>query len=47
MDLYLSTDWINRPEYNDTMVPYDESVYERLRQHGNSVYTSTQLQTLD
>jgi hypothetical protein len=30
VDLYLSTDWINRPEYNDTSVPYDEDIYKRL-----------------
>jgi glutamate--cysteine ligase catalytic subunit len=34
VDLYLSTDWINRPEYNDNPLPYDESVYDRLRNHG-------------
>jgi len=30
VDLYLSTDWINRPEYNDNDVPYDEDIYDRL-----------------
>ncbi|TFK44334.1 glutamate-cysteine ligase catalytic subunit [Crucibulum laeve] len=34
VDLYLSTDWINRPEYNDNYLPYDESIYQRLRDHG-------------
>ncbi|KAF9452748.1 glutamate-cysteine ligase catalytic subunit [Macrolepiota fuliginosa MF-IS2] len=34
VDLYLSTDWTNRPEYNDTDVPYDEEIYDRLRKHG-------------
>lgn len=36
VDLYISNDWKNRPEYNDTAVPFDEKVYERLRNHGNS-----------
>ncbi|KIM83246.1 hypothetical protein PILCRDRAFT_819487 [Piloderma croceum F 1598] len=30
VDLYLSKDWINRPEYNDNDVPYDEGIYNRL-----------------
>ncbi|KAJ7647373.1 glutamate-cysteine ligase catalytic subunit [Roridomyces roridus] len=34
VDMYLSTDWINRPEYNDNPLPYDESIYARLREHG-------------
>ncbi|EAU91452.2 glutamate-cysteine ligase catalytic subunit [Coprinopsis cinerea okayama7 len=34
VDLYLSEDWTNRPEYNDTYVPYDEAIFERLRKHG-------------
>ncbi|KAJ7680279.1 glutamate-cysteine ligase catalytic subunit [Mycena polygramma] len=34
VDLYISTDWINRPEYNDNPLPYDESIYSRLREHG-------------
>ncbi|EKM80633.1 hypothetical protein AGABI1DRAFT_71066 [Agaricus bisporus var. burnettii JB137-S8] len=34
VDLYLSTEWTNRPEYNDTDVPYDPEIYERLRKHG-------------
>ncbi|KAJ7703240.1 glutamate-cysteine ligase catalytic subunit [Mycena rosella] len=34
VDLYISTDWINRPEYNDNPLPYDESIYTRLRKHG-------------
>ncbi|KAJ7132792.1 glutamate-cysteine ligase catalytic subunit [Mycena crocata] len=34
VDLYISTDWINRPEYNDNPLPYDESIYTRLREHG-------------
>jgi len=31
---YISTDWINRPEYNDSYLPYDASIYDRLRKHG-------------
>lgn len=34
VDLYISPDWINRPEYNDNHLPYDESIYNRLREHG-------------
>ena len=34
VDLYISTDWINRPEYNDIYAPYDASIYDRLRKHG-------------
>ena len=34
VDLYISTDWINRPEYNDIYTPYDASIYDRLRKHG-------------
>ncbi|KAH8119161.1 glutamate-cysteine ligase catalytic subunit [Phellopilus nigrolimitatus] len=34
VDLYISEDLINRPEYNDTSVPYDIPIYKRLREHG-------------
>ncbi|KAF8160745.1 glutamate-cysteine ligase catalytic subunit [Crassisporium funariophilum] len=34
VDLYISNDWINRPEYNDNPLPYDEKIYDRLRGHG-------------
>ncbi|KAF7980736.1 hypothetical protein HWV62_36753 [Athelia sp. TMB] len=34
VDMYLSTDWRNRPEYNDTASPYDEAIYARLREAG-------------
>ncbi|KAJ7593919.1 glutamate-cysteine ligase catalytic subunit [Mycena floridula] len=34
VDLYISPEWINRPEYNDTCVPYDEKIFERLIDHG-------------
>ncbi|PPQ68044.1 hypothetical protein CVT25_014505 [Psilocybe cyanescens] len=34
VDLYISDDWINRPEYNDNPLPYDEAIYDRLRNHG-------------
>lgn len=34
VDLYISTEWTNRPEYNDTDVPYDEQIFDRLRKHG-------------
>lgn len=34
VDLYLSTDWNNKPAYNDTDVPYDQEIYTRLVDHG-------------
>ncbi|KAJ7262220.1 glutamate-cysteine ligase catalytic subunit [Mycena haematopus] len=34
VDLYISTDSTNRPEYNDNPFPYDQSIYSRLREHG-------------
>jgi len=34
VDLYISEDWVNRPEYNDNPLPYDEEIYNRLRRHG-------------
>ncbi|KAF8513160.1 glutamate-cysteine ligase-domain-containing protein [Hysterangium stoloniferum] len=34
VDSYLSQDWRNRPEYNDNPSPYDEEIYDRLRNHG-------------
>lgn len=37
VDLYLSKDWINRPEYNDNDVPYDEGIYNRLTKENGMV----------
>jgi glutamate--cysteine ligase catalytic subunit len=34
VDLYLSTDWNNKPAYNDTDVPYDQEIHTRLVDHG-------------
>jgi glutamate--cysteine ligase catalytic subunit len=34
VDLYISNDWIHRPEYNDIPIQYDESIYTRLRSNG-------------
>ncbi|TDL25969.1 glutamate-cysteine ligase catalytic subunit [Rickenella mellea] len=34
VDLYISEDAINRPEYNDNPLPYDKAIYDRLREHG-------------
>jgi glutamate--cysteine ligase catalytic subunit len=34
VDYYISTGWMNRPEYNDMDVPFDQPIYERLRDHG-------------
>lgn len=36
VDLYISDEWMNRPEYNDTDAPYDSCIYDRLRKHGES-----------
>ncbi|PFH53757.1 hypothetical protein AMATHDRAFT_78877 [Amanita thiersii Skay4041] len=33
VDLYISNDWMNRPEYNNTNPPYDEDIYNRLREN--------------
>jgi hypothetical protein len=43
VDLYLSTEWTNRPEYNDNDVPYDQEIYERLRNHGEVFRSSISL----
>ena len=37
VDLYISDHWMNRPEYNDSPLPYDEVIYDRLRAHGTLV----------
>ncbi|KAL0068752.1 glutamate--cysteine ligase [Marasmius tenuissimus] len=34
VDLYLSENWMNRPEYNDNPLPINEGIYDRLRDHG-------------
>ncbi|OAX39116.1 glutamate-cysteine ligase catalytic subunit [Rhizopogon vinicolor AM-OR11-026] len=34
VDLYISNDWINKPEYNDERVPYNEANFKHLRDHG-------------
>ncbi|KIL62572.1 hypothetical protein M378DRAFT_12774 [Amanita muscaria Koide BX008] len=34
VDLYISNDWMNRPEYNDTYAPYDEAILNRLKENG-------------
>ncbi|KAK2464301.1 hypothetical protein APHAL10511_003758 [Amanita phalloides] len=34
VNLYMSNDWFNRPEYNDTHPPYDNDIYNRLRDNG-------------
>lgn len=34
VDLYISEDWRNRPEYNDQTLVIDQCIYNRLRQHG-------------
>lgn len=32
---------MNRPEYNDNPLPYDEAIYDRLRAHGMSYWNHT------
>ena len=34
VDLYISENWMNRPEYNDNPLPIDQDMYDRMRQHG-------------
>jgi len=34
VDLYISPEWINKPAYNDTVVPFDDAIYNRLLGHG-------------
>jgi glutamate--cysteine ligase catalytic subunit len=34
VDLYISENWMNRPEYNDNPLPIDHDLYDRMRQHG-------------
>ncbi|KAI0036964.1 glutamate-cysteine ligase catalytic subunit [Vararia minispora EC-137] len=34
VDLYIADTWMNRPEYNDTDVPYDLAIYDRLVKDG-------------
>lgn len=34
VDLYISENWMNRPEYNDNPLSMDQDIYDRMRQHG-------------
>ncbi|KZV60720.1 glutamate-cysteine ligase catalytic subunit [Peniophora sp. CONT] len=34
VSLYISEEWMNRPEYNDTAAPIDEAIFERLKKDG-------------
>ncbi|KAI0085186.1 glutamate-cysteine ligase catalytic subunit [Irpex rosettiformis] len=34
VSLYISDNWMNRPEYNDIDAPYDAAIFERLKEHG-------------
>ncbi|KAI0268852.1 glutamate-cysteine ligase catalytic subunit [Gloeopeniophorella convolvens] len=34
VDLYISEQWMNRPEYNDSPLPINQSIYDRMRKHG-------------
>ncbi|KAF4567620.1 hypothetical protein EYR40_006621 [Pleurotus pulmonarius] len=34
VSLYISSDWKNRPDYNDIYTPYDEAIFKRLKDDG-------------
>ncbi|KDQ57449.1 hypothetical protein JAAARDRAFT_35163 [Jaapia argillacea MUCL 33604] len=34
VDMYISTEWMNKPEYNDHPAPFDEKIFARLQNHG-------------
>jgi len=34
VSLYISDEWLNRPEYNDIEAPFDPTIFERLQGHG-------------
>ena len=34
VDLYISENRMNRPEYNDNPLPIDQGIYDRMREHG-------------
>ncbi|OAX39117.1 glutamate-cysteine ligase catalytic subunit, partial [Rhizopogon vinicolor AM-OR11-026] len=34
VDLYISNDWTNKPEYNDEPAPYNETIFRRLLNDG-------------
>ncbi|KAI0930145.1 hypothetical protein AcV5_006934 [Taiwanofungus camphoratus] len=34
VSLYIADSWMNRPEYNDIQAPYDQAIFDRLRDHG-------------
>jgi len=38
VDLYISENWMNRPEYNDNPFPIDQDLYDRMRQRGELPY---------
>ena len=38
VDLYISENWMNRPEYNDNPLPIDQDIYDRMRQHGEHAH---------
>lgn len=42
VDLYISEDPLNHPAYNDSPVPYDVAIYDRLRNSGEQ-FTSRRL----
>lgn len=37
VSLYISDEWLNRPEYNDIEAPYDPEILERLKTHGEDL----------
>ncbi|KAH9935686.1 glutamate-cysteine ligase-domain-containing protein [Fomitopsis serialis] len=34
VSLYISDDWMHRPEYDDIDAPYDQAIFDRLQKHG-------------
>ncbi|CAL1706490.1 unnamed protein product [Somion occarium] len=34
VSLYISDEWLNRPEYSDIEAPFDPAIFERLKDHG-------------
>ena len=41
VSLYISEYWMNRPQdYNDIDAPHDPAIFDRLRNHGTSVWAA-------
>ena len=46
VDLYIAQDPLNRPEYNDSAVPFDSGIFERLRTSGERFFLKEDLRVL-